>query len=108
MRFMESTTDRFFESRPGFGNLAAAIGREPVMRISTSLLAVCCHVCSLQLPQVTASYACNDVKCAEAVLGNHDVAEVLFFATEGLHNDLPSAKALLKRLRILADQFARD
>jgi len=57
---------------------------------------------------VTASYACNDVKCAEAVLGNHDVAEVFFFATEGLHNDLPSAKVLLKRLRILADQFARD
>ena len=25
-----------------------------------------------------------------------------------LHSDLPSAKALLKRLRILANQFARE
>jgi AcrR family transcriptional regulator len=65
------------------------------------------EICSLQLPQVTASYARNAVKCAEAVLGNHGVAEVFFFATEGLHSDLPSAKVLLKRLRVLVDQFAR-
>jgi hypothetical protein len=33
---------------------------------------------------------------------------VFFFATEGLHSDLPSAKALLKRLRILVNQFAKE
>ena len=64
-------------------------------------------ICSVQLPQVTARYASNAVKCAEAVLGNHDVAEVFFLATEGLHSDLPSAKVLRKRLQILVDQFAR-
>ena len=48
-QFLTMFSSPAFESRPGFGNLAAAIGREPVMRISTSLLAVCCRVCSLQL-----------------------------------------------------------
>ena len=66
------------------------------------------EVCAFQLPQVTATYARNSIKCAAAVLGDHDVAEVFFFATEGLHGDLPSAKALLKRLRILVNQFARE
>jgi AcrR family transcriptional regulator len=66
------------------------------------------EICSLQFPQVTASYARNAVKCAEAVLGNHETAEVFFFATEGLHRDLPSAKVLLKRLWILVDQFVRE
>src|SRR5579862_1974820 len=66
------------------------------------------EVCSLQLPQVTTAYARNAIKCAEAVLGNREVAEVFFFATEGLHSDLPSAKVLLKRLRVLVDQFARE
>jgi AcrR family transcriptional regulator len=66
------------------------------------------EVCSLQLPQVTATYARNSIKCAAAVLGDHDVAEVFFFATKGLHSDFPSAKALLKRLRILVNQFARE
>jgi AcrR family transcriptional regulator len=66
------------------------------------------EICSLQLPQVTASYARNAIKCAEAVLGNREVAEVFFYATEGLHSDLPTAKILLKRLRVLVDQFARD
>jgi hypothetical protein len=66
------------------------------------------EICSLQLPQVTASYARNAVKCAEAVLGNHETFEVFFFATEGLHSDLPSAKVLLKRLRVLVNQFVRE
>jgi hypothetical protein len=67
------------------------------------------EVCSLQLPQViTTAYARNSIKCAEAVLGDHEVAEVFFFATEGLHSDLPSAKVLLKRIRILVSQFARE
>ena len=34
------------------------------------------EICSLQLPQVTASYACNAVKCAEAVLGKHETFDV--------------------------------
>src|ERR1700691_1113801 len=59
------------------------------------------EACSLQLPQVTTAYARNSIKCAEAVLRDHEAAEVFFFATEGLHSDLPSAKVLLKRLRIL-------
>jgi TetR/AcrR family transcriptional regulator, transcriptional repressor of aconitase len=66
------------------------------------------EMCSLQLPRVTASYARSAVRCAEAVLGNHEAAEVFFFATEGLHSDVPSAKVLLKRLRVLVDHFARD
>jgi AcrR family transcriptional regulator len=66
------------------------------------------EICSLQLPQVTASYARDSVKCAEAVVANREVAEVFFFATEGLHSDLPSAKVLLKRLKILVEQFAGD
>jgi TetR/AcrR family transcriptional regulator, transcriptional repressor of aconitase len=66
------------------------------------------EVCSLQLPQVTATYARNSIRCAEAVLGDHEAAEEFFFATEGLHSDLPSAKVLLKRLRILVNQFARE
>jgi AcrR family transcriptional regulator len=66
------------------------------------------EVCSLHLPQVTTAYARNSIKCAEAVLGDRDVAEVFFFATEGLHSDLPSAKVLLKRLRILVNQFAEE
>jgi hypothetical protein len=39
------------------------------------------EVCSLQLPKVTATYARNSIKCAAAVLGDHDVADVFFFAT---------------------------
>jgi AcrR family transcriptional regulator len=66
------------------------------------------EVCSIQLPQVTAAYARNSIKCAEAVLRDYDAAEVFFFATKGLHSDLPSAKVLLKRLRILVSQFARE
>jgi hypothetical protein len=49
----------------------------------------------------------NSIKCAAAVLGDHDVADVFFFVTEGLHGDLPSAKVLLKRLRILVTRFTR-
>jgi hypothetical protein len=37
--------------------------------------------------------------------GDREAAEV-FFATEGLHSDLPSAKVLLRTLRILVKQFA--
>ena len=66
------------------------------------------EVCSLQLPKVTATYARNSIKCAAAVLGDHDVADVFFFATEGLHSDLPSAKFLLKRLRIPVARFTRE
>jgi AcrR family transcriptional regulator len=66
------------------------------------------EVCSLQLPRVTTAYARNSIKCAEAVVGDHEAAEVFFFATEGLHSDLPSAKVLRKRLQILIDQFTRD
>ena len=66
------------------------------------------EVCSLQLPQVTTAYAGNAINCAEAVLGDHEVAEVFFLATEGLHSDLPSAKVLRKRLQTLIDQFAQD
>jgi AcrR family transcriptional regulator len=66
------------------------------------------EICSLQLPQVTTAYARNSIKCAEAVLGDREVAEVFCFATEGLHGDLPSAKVLLKRLRILVNQFVRE
>jgi AcrR family transcriptional regulator len=65
-------------------------------------------ICSVQIPQVTAAYARNAVKCAEAVLGKHEVAEVFFLATEGLQSDLPPAKVLLKRLRILVNQFAPE
>jgi len=64
------------------------------------------ETCSVRLPHVTAAYARNAVKCAESVLGNHELAEVFFLATEGLHSDLPSAKVLLKRLGVLVDQFA--
>jgi hypothetical protein len=66
------------------------------------------EVCSLPLPQVTATYARNSIKCAAAVLGDHDVADVFFFVTEGLHSDLPSAKVLLKRLRIPVTRFTRE
>lgn len=65
------------------------------------------EICSVQLPQVTRAYARNSLNCAEAVLGDRDIAEVFFFATEGLHRDLPSAKVLRHRLRILAEQFGR-
>lgn len=57
---------------------------------------------------MTTAYARNSIKSAEAVLGDRKVAEVFFFATEGLHIDLPSARVLLKRLRILVNQFARE
>ena len=57
---------------------------------------------------MTTAYARNSIKCAEAVLGDREIAEVFFFATKGLHSDLPSAKALLKRLRILVNQFAKE
>ena len=65
------------------------------------------EICSVRLPHVTAAYSRNAVKCAECVLGTHEVAEVFFLATEGLHSDLPSEKVLRKRLQILIDQFAR-
>jgi AcrR family transcriptional regulator len=64
------------------------------------------ETCSARLPQVTAAYARNAVKCAESVLKNHEVAEVFFLATEGLHSDLPSERVLRKRLQVLVDQFA--
>ena len=55
------------------------------------------EVCSLQLPQVTATHARNSIKCAAAVLGDHDVAEVFFFATpwrppvgEGVAQEAPN------------------
>lgn len=66
------------------------------------------EICSLQLPQVTAAYARDAIKCAESALGSREVAEVFFFATEGLHSDLPTTKVLLKRLRVLVEQFARN
>lgn len=64
------------------------------------------EICSVRLPQVTAAYARNAVKCAESVLASREVAEVFFLATEGLHSDLPSEKVLRKRLQVLVDQFA--
>ena len=66
------------------------------------------ETCSVRLPHVTAAYARNAVKCAESVLRNHEVAEVFFLATEGLHSDLPSAKVLRKRLAVLVGQFAPE
>lgn len=57
---------------------------------------------------MTLAYARTFVKCAQALLGDHEVAEVFFYATEGLHRDLPSTKVLLKRLRILIDQFVDE
>jgi len=65
------------------------------------------EMCALHLPQVTASYTRDSVRCAEAILGDREIAEVFFFATEGLHRDLPSQNVLRKRLRILIEQFAR-
>jgi hypothetical protein len=65
------------------------------------------EMCALHPPQVTASYARNSVRCTEGILGDREIAEVFFFATEGLHRDLPSQNVLRKRLRILIDQFAR-
>jgi len=92
---------------PSFALARLALGNDPWLD-GHPMSAEFYEVCSLQLRQVTATYARNSIKCAAAVLGDHDVAEVFFFATEGLHSDLPSAKALLKRLRILVNQFARE
>jgi hypothetical protein len=63
------------------------------------------EVCSIRLPQVTHAYERNFLKCADAVLKDKDLAEVFFLATEGLHVDLPTPKALRARLQILVDRF---
>jgi hypothetical protein len=61
-----------------------------------------------QLPEVTATYARTFIRRAEAILREREVAEVFFFATEGLHRQLPPTNILLKRRRILIDQFVDD
>src|SRR5262245_44866884 len=43
--------------------------------------------CALHLPQATASYTHHSVRCIEAILGDREIAEVFFLATEGLHRD---------------------
>ena len=65
------------------------------------------EMCSVHLPQVTEEYQRKFVACAQTLLGDKDLGEVFFLATEGLHVDLPPAKVLSKRLEILIDQFAR-
>jgi hypothetical protein len=51
---------------------------------------------------------CRDyIKCAEAILEDRAIAEVFFYAVQGLHRDLPSTKFLRKRLEILTRQFVR-
>jgi hypothetical protein len=65
------------------------------------------EICSVQLPQVTEAYRRNFINFAQAVLGDKDLGEVFFLATEELHVDLPPTKTLLKRLEILVDHFAR-
>jgi hypothetical protein len=63
------------------------------------------EICSVQLPQVTGAYRRNFIRFAQEVLGDKDLGEVFFLATEGLHVDLPPTKTLSKRLKILVDRF---
>lgn len=65
------------------------------------------EICSVRLPQVTDEYRRNFIRRAQEILGDKELGEVFFLATEGLHVDLPPTKVLSKRLEILVDQFAR-
>jgi hypothetical protein len=62
---------------------------------------------SVRLPDVSGAYSRIFMKCAHAILGNRELAEVFFLATEGLHTDLPSTNRLRKRLELLIARFCR-
>ncbi|MBI2685778.1 MAG: TetR/AcrR family transcriptional regulator [Acidobacteria bacterium] len=66
------------------------------------------EACTVRVPEMTAAYARNFMRLIQEILGDHERAEVFYFAMEGLYGDLPSTKVLLKRLRVLIAQFARE
>jgi len=63
--------------------------------------------CSIRNPAVIQKNAENFIACVQQILGDKTAGEVFFYATEGLHADVPNVEMLCRRLAILADKFTQ-
>jgi TetR/AcrR family transcriptional regulator, transcriptional repressor of aconitase len=64
--------------------------------------------CSRVTPDIYERRRKIQLKYTQAVLGTEEVSKVFMLAIDGLTQDLPAPRVLLRRLEVLIDQFVRD
>ena len=113
--------DRMFDARYPAAELALAnrgSRRDRLLRIFEIMLLEPWHettsapmasefyeVCGRLLPQYEHKYQRFLLKCATAILGSKDAAEVFLLAVQGQQVDVPSAPVLRRRIATLVERF---